>query len=622
MKFIIPGELGLSVKKRYNDLMVVLALTLISYICLLVQALELYTLPSLINYIPYTFLLLFLPGYALLSAENPLFIQKSILNRVGLAIAVSLILSILIALLLTYTPLKVASNIIFYIIIAFTITLTLTAAIRRRKNHTVRFIDSEDEKPTPGYNHIKKEPKNVELEIERIESTSPEEKNDFQAKLSAMKNRSPRGEEKEKEIASAGMAIKKKEIKVGKGESESDLPRPQLKPQKQVETASTQDTTVKPGAVLNKDIPDKPVNKPIPDKPLPDKTRSNNTKKSVPDKPRKSAPTPSPSRRPFLYYDLLLVFLTTVISLAFLLVPGLNNTIWTSLLGLFLMFFLPGYALIAVIYPKIGDLHGGKRLIFSFGVSYLLTALIGLILNYIPLGNTLNTLGSHLNIILLGLSILTLIFISAAYLARRRVPRDNCFQLDLRGACRNIKGGLTGETRNRNLFSVAVFIVIMLMVSLPAYEIMKPSEQTVQSYSEFYVLGPDGNNITEYPNNLTSGENGMVTMVLVNHENQETSYQITTTSNQTVMDEINVILQPNEKKEIPYNFTAGEPAVKKLEFLLYKLPDVNVVYLSQSFMVNIVPAVTETLVEDIATDSTDSSDTAYTTDEVNQTGVY
>jgi uncharacterized membrane protein len=149
------------------------------------------------------------------------------------------------------------------------------------------------------------------------------------------------------------------------------------------------------------------------------------------------------------------------------------------------------------------------------------------------------------------------------------------------------------------------------MVSTPAYEIVKPPEQSAQSYTDFYVLGPDGNNITEYPNNITSNENGTVTIVLINHENQEVNYKIVTTSNQTVMDEINVTLKANEKIEIPYNFTAGEPAVKKLEFLLYKLPNLNDVYRSQSFMINII---SQTITTEIATESTNASDTTdYTT---------
>jgi uncharacterized membrane protein len=292
--------------------------------------------------------------------------------------------------------------------------------------------------------------------------------------------------------------------------------------------------------------------------------------------------------------------------MAFLLVPSLNKTISSSILGLFLMFFLPGYALVAIIYPKIDDLNMGKRLIFSFGVSYLFTALTGLILNYVPLIKTIS--GNNLNTILLCLSVSTLILLAGAFLARRRVPPENCFQVDFLGACRDVKIGLTGETRNRNLFSVAIFAVIILLASSTAYEFMNPPDQTGQIRSEFYVLGPDGNNITEYPTNITSNENGTVTIVLVNHENTETSYRIITTSNQTVMDEINVTLKPNEKREIPYNFTAGEPAIKKLEFLLFKLPNINDVYLSKGFMINIVPAI-ETIVEEIATDSTDTIDT-------------
>jgi len=72
-----------------------------------------------------------------------------------------------------------------------------------------------------------------------------------------------------------------------------------------------------------------------------------------------------------------------------------------------------------------------------------------------------------------------------------------------------------------------------------------------------------GNKTHQYPTNLTTGENGTVTIVLVNHENEETNYRIVITSNQTVIDELNVTLKPDEKKEIPYTFTVGTPGIKK-----------------------------------------------------------
>jgi len=109
---------------------------------------------------------------------------------------------------------------------------------------------------------------------------------------------------------------------------------------------------------------------------------------------------------------------------------------------------------------------------------------------------------------------------------------------------------------------MGVLVIIALLIAVPTAFNFMNNEENVTS-TEFYLLGPDGNKLTNYPTNLTTGENGTVTIVLVNHENEETNYRIVITSNQTVIDELNVTLKPDEKKEIPYTFTVGTPGIKK-----------------------------------------------------------
>lgn len=55
-------------------------------------------------------------------------------------------------------------------------------------------------------------------------------------------------------------------------------------------------------------------------------------------------------------------------------------------LGLLMVLFIPGYTLIAALFPKKDDLDGIERLALSFGLSISVVPLIGLGLNYIPWG--------------------------------------------------------------------------------------------------------------------------------------------------------------------------------------------------------------------------------------------
>jgi uncharacterized membrane protein len=71
----------------------------------------------------------------------------------------------------------------------------------------------------------------------------------------------------------------------------------------------------------------------------------------------------------------------------FVLIPPLNEISPVRIiLGLPLVLFLPGYALIAALFPRKDDLDGIERIALSFGLSIAISPLLGLGLNYTPFG--------------------------------------------------------------------------------------------------------------------------------------------------------------------------------------------------------------------------------------------
>ena len=56
------------------------------------------------------------------------------------------------------------------------------------------------------------------------------------------------------------------------------------------------------------------------------------------------------------------------------------------LLGTFYVLFLPGYVLVEALYPRGDELTPLERLALSIGLSLALVPLVGLLLNYTPLG--------------------------------------------------------------------------------------------------------------------------------------------------------------------------------------------------------------------------------------------
>lgn len=134
--------------------------------------------------------------------------------------------------------------------------------------------------------------------------------------------------------------------------------------------------------------------------------------------------------------------------------------------------------------------------------------------------------------------------------------------------------------------TLSIIIVIFLIIGLLGifYIILTPNE--TEKYTEFYLLGQNGN-AGDYPTNLTTGESGNLTVGVVNQEHSTSSYQMIIIRNNKTLKTENFTLMNGQKKEIPFEFTAEYSGQYKLEFNLYKLPDNITVYRSLFLLVNV-----------------------------------
>ena len=117
-----------------------------------------------------------------------------------------------------------------------------------------------------------------------------------------------------------------------------------------------------------------------------------------------------------------------------------------------------------------------------------------------------------------------------------------------------------------------------------SYIIVKPKQG--ETFTEFYLLGPNGQ-ASDYPTNITVGQNASVIIGIVNHEYNNVDYNLVVTSNGNVMNNENITLTDGNKIEIPYKFSESTTGQKEVEFLLYKLPDNTNVYRSLHLFVNV-----------------------------------
>ncbi len=119
--------------------------------------------------------------------------------------------------------------------------------------------------------------------------------------------------------------------------------------------------------------------------------------------------------------DLALVIFLTLLCILFVLIPPLNEiSPIRIILGLPLVLFLPGYALIAALFPRKDDLDGIERVALSFGLSIAITPLLGLGLNYTPFGIRLTP-------ILIVLSVFTIALAIGAWVRRSWIPEEDRF---------------------------------------------------------------------------------------------------------------------------------------------------------------------------------------------------
>ena len=130
--------------------------------------------------------------------------------------------------------------------------------------------------------------------------------------------------------------------------------------------------------------------------------------------------------------DLALVITFTLLCIPFILIPPLNDTPIRIILGLPLVLFLPGYSLIAALFPRKDDLDAIERIALSFGLSIAIVPLLGLALNYTPFGIRLFP-------ILIVLSIFTISLAIGAYVRRYKIPEEDRFVVEFGNAFESIK---------------------------------------------------------------------------------------------------------------------------------------------------------------------------------------
>jgi uncharacterized membrane protein len=262
--------------------------------------------------------------------------------------------------------------------------------------------------------------------------------------------------------------------------------------------------------------------------------------------------------------------------------PVINETFLRVVFGVPVVLFIPGYALIAALFPGAKDIDGIERIALSFGLSIAVVPLIGLALNYTPWGIRLDP-------IVTSLAIFTLCMCLAAQYRRARLPPGDRFTVPS-GAIRQavaVEFFPKETTRIDRVLSIVLLGAILAAVATTAYVIVVPKEG--EKFTEFFILG-EKNMAADYPTRLAAGENGTLSIGIGNHEYRNITYTVetylmamtfdekTNTSSLQAMDRLDRFTVPvshNQTVITPYSFSAKKTTYNRIEFLLFNgtVPD-------------------------------------------------
>ena len=277
-----------------------------------------------------------------------------------------------------------------------------------------------------------------------------------------------------------------------------------------------------------------------------------------------------------IFYDLVAVSIWIIFAVIFIYIPVLNETLLRVVFALPVVLFIPGYSLIAALFPSNKDIDLIERIALSFGLSIAVVPLIGLGLNYTPWGIRLDP-------IVTSLFIFTIVVLVIAQYRRSQLPADEQYRFPLGQMLEDAKVELFPEesTKVDRLLSILLVISIIAAIGTTIFVIVVPKEG--EKFTEFYILG-EGGKAADYPTKFDAGTRQNLIIGIGNHEYRDVSYVVETfavnqvfndTTNTSpvvsmeLLDRFRIDVPDNETLELPYNFTIDSPNFNKLQLLLF-----------------------------------------------------
>lgn len=222
--------------------------------------------------------------------------------------------------------------------------------------------------------------------------------------------------------------------------------------------------------------------------------------------------------RYILDVDLALTLGFNLIILTFVFSPLLNGTVARPILSIILILFIPGYSLVAALFPGKDDIGAIERIALSFGLNLAIIPLIGLFLNFTPFGIRLEPIATLITLFII-------ICVLMANWRRHKLPAVERFSPDMVSILLDVRKSLFTPDENHlnNTLSIITILIILVIILMSAYFLLIPVPG--ESYTEFYILGTDGK-IGNYPVDFSLGDNKSILVNVANHERRTVNYDL------------------------------------------------------------------------------------------------
>lgn len=274
-------------------------------------------------------------------------------------------------------------------------------------------------------------------------------------------------------------------------------------------------------------------------------------------------------------YDLLICAALALVLIALVYLAPDNAA--RQVLGLIFVLFLPGYAATAALFPENDQIDGIERVALSFGLSIAIVPLIGLVLNFSPWGIRLDP-------ILAAVSAFIIVASVVGWYRRMRLPADERFAIVV-----NFEMDFPGMPLVDKILTIGIVVMLIASVAVIAWAVATP--RVGERFTQLAILGPGGM-ATDYPRNLSVGQDATVLLTVKSFEHRAQNYTImivltNDTDNSTAVSENSIdwslthsltphlgIVQTFSLEHLQYynqtfDFDVTAPGTWKLQFLLY-----------------------------------------------------